>query len=147
MSESIIERHDGMQLRAGTALPAAAAAALAAGLAAWGTFGDDGHGVGEYLIVLGIIAVATAVVFGWIVPRALRREEAGTTALVLSILGVATIAVFWTGLPPVLAMGGLVLGWAGRAAHRRRVLSYAAAALGAFALVANVVGYVQDMAF
>jgi hypothetical protein len=147
MSESIIEGRAAMQPRAGLALPAATAAALAAGLAAWGTFGNGGNGVGEYLIVLGVIAVATAVVFGRIVPRALRREEAGTTALLLSILGVATIAVFWTGLPPVLAMGGLVLGWAGRESRRRRALSYAAAAVGAFALIANVVLYIQDMAF
>ncbi|MBD0338624.1 MAG: hypothetical protein ICV67_04965 [Thermoleophilia bacterium] len=146
MNESIIEGRRAAETQ-GLVLPAAVAAVLAAGLAAWGTFGEGGNGVGEYLIILAIIAVATAVVFGWLVPRALRHEEAGATALVLSILGLGTIAVFWTGLPPVLAMGGLVLGWAGRDASRRRALSIAAAAIGAFALVANVVLYIQDMAF
>jgi hypothetical protein len=146
MSESIIESRGGMQLRGRIALPAAAAAALAAGLAAWGTFGDNGHGVGEYLIVLGIIAVVTAVVFGWVVPRGLRQEAAGTSALALSVVGLLTVAIFWSGLPPVLAAGGILLGWAGRDARRGSGLCRAAVAVGVFAIAADIAIYVQDMA-
>ncbi|HEX4747705.1 MAG TPA: hypothetical protein VFU99_12575, partial [Gaiellaceae bacterium] len=81
--------------------------ALAAALAAWGTFGEAGveHSLTDYLVVLGIIGVGAAIVFGWIVPRGLRKESAGGTAVALSVLAVLSIAVFWSGLPPVLAAG------------------------------------------
>jgi hypothetical protein len=148
MSESIIESRSEMDApRSRIAAAATLAVAMAAGLAAWGTFGGSDHEAGEYLVVLAIIAVAAAVVFGWIVPRALRRESAGTTALVLSVLGLATIAIFWSGLPPVLAAGGIVLGWAGRGARTGPGLSTAAIVLGVLALAADVAVYVQDMAF
>jgi hypothetical protein len=148
MSESIIERpRERSAFRAGVALPAALAAALAAGLAAWGTYGESHPETREYLVVLAIIAVATAAVFGWIVPRGLRRDSAATTALVLSVLGLVSIAVFWSGLPAVLAMGGIVLGWAGRNARHGSRLSIAAVAVGLFAIAADIAVYVQDMAF
>jgi hypothetical protein len=144
MSESIIEGRGEMDApRSGIVLPAALAACLGAGLAAWGTFGDVDPDTGEYLAILGLIAVATAAVFGWVVPRGLRRKETGVTALVLSLLGLVTVAVFWSGVPPVLAMGGIVLGWAGRDA-RRGGMSRAAVAVGLLALAADVAIYVQD---
>ncbi len=148
MSESIVH-HPGTkeQSRAGVGIPAGLSVLLAAALAAWGTFGETHAEVGEYLIVLGFIGVAAAVVFGWVVPRALRKESAGATALVLSALGLLTIAVFWSGLPPVLATGGIVLGLAGWSATRGAGLCRAAAVLGAFAIAADVVVYIQDMAF
>jgi hypothetical protein len=127
--------------RTATAPIALAAAALAAALAAWGTFGDDEHGWGEYVLVLGIIAVAALAVFGWAVPRWAGSPAAGRTALVLSILGVLSIAAFWSGLPPVLAAGGAVLGWAAR----ERAAGKLAVALGAFALLADLAVYVVDM--
>lgn len=123
---------------------------LAAALAAWGTFGHESgaaeveggaHGVGEYLIVLAIIAVAALVVFGWAVPRWASSPAAGRTALVLSVLGVVSVAAFWSGLPPVLAGGGALLGWAARG----RATGKLGMALGAFALVADLVVYVADM--
>ena len=49
--------------------------------------GADEQGSKEFLVVCAIIAVAAAVVFGWVVPRGLQREAAGATALTLSILG------------------------------------------------------------
>ena len=100
--------------------------AFAAALAGWEAFAPHGHPAGEqkatghedsmleYLIVLGIIGVAAIVVFGLVVRRGLRKESAAWTALVLSVLGVLTVAAFWSGLPPVLAGGGILLGWARR---------------------------------
>ncbi len=130
-------------------VPAAASLsiALAAGLAAWGTFGEESADAWEYVAVLGFIAVAAALVFGWIVPRGLRKESAGGTALALAVLGVLSIAVFWSGLPPVLAGGGIALGIAGWQAGRGSVLCRAAAVVAAFAIVGDVAVYIQDMAF
>lgn len=119
---------------------------LAGALAAWGTFGEDPHSTSDYLIVLAIIGVAAAIVFGWVVPRALRKESAGGMAVVLSALGFLTIAVFWSGLPPVLATGGIVLGLAGWNASSGAWLCRTAAVVGLFVLTADVVIYIQDMA-
>ncbi len=125
-------------------------AGLAAALAAWGTFshGSTPHpeplpeaaenNSGDYLIVLGIIGVTALVVFGWIVPRALRSEAQGTTALVLSAIGLLTVAVFWSGLPPVLAGAGIFLGWTGRNAAKGGGLAWTAIAIGVAAIGFNL---------
>lgn len=119
---------------------------MAAALAAWGTFGDSPYKASDYFIVLGVIGVAAAVVFGWVVPRGLRKESAGGTAITLSVLGVLALVVFWSGLPPVLAAGGIVLGLAGWSARSGAWLCRTAVVVGLFALVADLVVYVQDMA-
>jgi len=120
--------------------------ALAAGLAAWGTFGENDGERGEYVVVLAIIGVAALVVFGWIVPRGLRRESAGATALVLAVLAVLAIGAFWSGLPPVLAAGAVALGLAGWNARSGSWLCRAAVVIGLFAIVGDLVVYIQDMA-
>ena len=124
---------------------AVAGVALAAGLAAWGTFSENDHEKGEYLVVLGIIGVAALVVFGWIVPRALRNQSGGVAGLVLGVLAVLTIAAFWSGLPPVLAAGAIVLGLAGWNARDREWLYRAAVVIALFAVVADVAIYIGDM--
>lgn len=131
------------------------ATGAAAALAAWGTFGNSSPAGGQdpggesslwdYLIVLVIIGVAALAVFGWVAPRALRKESAARTALILSVLGLLTVAVFWSGLPPVLAAAGILLGWASREAAGVRWAAWAAVGVGTFALVADVVVYVTDM--
>jgi len=125
---------------------AVAAVAVATAFAALGTFGDSGgnDGATEFLVVLAIVAIGAAVVFGFVVPRGLGREAAGASALVLSILGLLTVAVFWTGLPPILAAGGILLGWAGRNADRGRTMCRAAVAIGTLALAADVVIVLGD---
>ena len=57
----------------------------------------DEQGTREFLVVCAIIAVAAAVVFGWVVPRGLQRQAAGATALTLSILGLLAVLAFWAG--------------------------------------------------
>ncbi len=121
---------------------AIAAVALAAALAALSTFGDhsgnSSHDGREFLIVLAIVAVGAAVVFGFVVPRGLGREAVGTAAIILSVLGLLTVAVFWSGLPPVFAAVGILLGWAGRNADRGRMLCRIALAIGVLALAGDV---------
>ena len=129
---------------------AVAAVAVAVVLAAIGTYADrsesDHHATREFLIVCAIIAVSAALVFGWIVPRMLDRESAGTPALVLAVLGFLTVFVFWSGLPPILAAGGGLLGWAGRDARAGSSRCRAAIAIAALALIADVVVLVLDSA-
>jgi hypothetical protein len=127
------------------AFVAVAGVALAAGLAAWGTFSDNDHEQSEYLIVLGIIGVAALVVFGWIVPRALRKESAAVAALTLAIVAVLTVAAFWSGLPPVLAAGAIVVGLAGWDARERAWMCRTAVVIGVFAVVADIAVYLGDM--
>jgi hypothetical protein len=137
--------------RTSIAPAAAVSAVIAAALAAWGTFGHEsgavhaveegGDGVGEYLVVLAIIAVGALAVFGWAVPRSAGSPAAGRTALVLGVLGVLSIAAFWSGLPPVLATGAAVLGWTAR----DRLAGRAAIALGVLAIAADVIVYITDM--
>jgi hypothetical protein len=148
MSQSTVERPGAARRpQVGIGLAASFAVALAAGLAAWGTYGESNPETWEFLILLGVIAVAAAVVFGWIVPRGLRQDAAGASALALSVVGLVTVAIFWSGLPPILAVGGILLGWAGRDARRGSGLCRAAVAVGVLAIAADVAAYVQDMAF
>jgi len=118
---------------------AVAAVGLATAFAVLGTYGETGdHGARDLLIVLAIVAIGAAAVFGYVVPRGLGREAAGASALVLSVLGLLTVAVFWSGLPPILAAGGILLGWAGRNAERGRMMCRAAIAIGTLAIAADV---------
>lgn len=134
---------------------AAVAIAIAAALAAWGTFGaadDEGNNdFNDYWPVLVIIGVLAAIVFGWAVPSALRNPgRAAKTALVLSVLGLLSIIAFWSGAPPILAIGGILLGYLvreGRLAGgeaSRRGFGTAAIVIGVLALVADVVVYISD---
>ena len=121
------------------------AIALATVLAAVGTWvGPDEQGSREFLVICAVIAVAAAVVFGWVVPRGLQREAAGATALTLSILGLVAVLAFWSGLTPILAGGGALLGWAGRDADRGRAMSRAAIGIGAMALIGYLAIYLAD---
>ena len=121
------------------------AIALATVLAAVGTWmGPDEQGSREFLVICAVIAVAAAVVFGWVVPRGLQREAAGATALMLSILGLVAVLAFWSGLTPILAGGGALLGWAGRDADRGRAMSRAAIGIGAMALIGYLAIYLAD---
>ena len=99
-------------------------AALGAGvsvvLTAVGTFWNitgnespDYDFVSEYLPVAGIIVVATALVFGLVV-RGAEGRGAGIRALVLAILSFLSLAVFWAGLPAVLAFGAVACALAAR---------------------------------
>jgi len=118
---------------------AVAAVGLATAFAVLGTYGETGdHGGRDLLIVLAIVAIGAAAVFGYVVPRGLGLEAAGASALVLSVLGLLTVAVFWSGLPPILAAGGILLGWAGRNAERGRMMCRAAIAIGTLAIAAYV---------
>lgn len=85
----------------------------AAVLTAVGTFTDitgnepgADHQASDWFVCLGIIAVATAVVFGLVV-RTAAAGNPGRRGVILGVLSVLTVAVAWSGLPMVLAAGAL----------------------------------------
>ena len=90
---------------------AAAAAGTAVVLTAIGTFWSplsdyevSGGWDATYLIVIGVIAVLAAAVFGLVV-RTATPANADRRGLVLGVLGLVSIVGFWTGAPAVLAGG------------------------------------------
>ena len=125
-------------------LTAVVAIAVSALLAAWGTFGGDGNSTGDYIFVLVIIGVLAAIVYGFVVPRAARGIwPMARTGLVLSILGLLTVIVFWSGAPPIFAFAGLLLGYFARE-REPSGLATAAILVGVMALVADVAIYIAD---
>jgi len=126
--------------RTSTFRVALGAVATAALLAAWGTFGQETHATREYLVVLALVGVAAVAVFGWAVPRALRSATIGRTAVVLGVLGVVTVLVFWSGLPPIFASGAAVLGWSQRDGRRGKI----AIGLSVLALLGYLAVYIAD---
>jgi hypothetical protein len=128
-----------------TAATAAVAVAAAAALGAWGSFGDGGD-FGDYWPVLLVIGVIAVIVFGLVVPRAVRGAwPAARTGLILSVLGLLTVAVFWSGAPPIFAFAGVLLGYLARQRGETGVAT-AAIVVGVLALVADVVIYILDQA-
>jgi hypothetical protein len=124
---------------------AAIAIVMAAVLAAWGSFSGNGD-FGDYWPVLIIIGVVAAIVFGLVVPRGLSGAwSPAITGLVLSVLGLLTVAVFWSGAPPIFAFGGILLGYVARARAASGIAT-AAIGIGVLALVADLVIYIGDQA-
>ena len=125
-------------------LTAALAIAVAAILGAWGTFGGDGNSTGDYIFVLVIIGVLAAIVYGFVVPRAARGIwPMARTGLILSILGLLTVIVFWSGAPPIFAFAGILLGYFARE-REPSGLATGAILLGVMALIADVAIYIAD---
>ena len=123
--------------------PAALLAAIPAGIAMLA----GGQGVGDYLVVLALIGVVTLGVFAWAVPSALRLDYSGptTVAVALSGLGLLTVFLFWTGLPPLLAAGGIVVGRTQLEVSEDRFLALVAVRTGAAAIVLYVLVLVADL--
>jgi hypothetical protein len=93
----------------------------------------DDIGIGLFLVYAGIALVTMVVVFAIVLPWALRREGPGGVAMALAIVGTLLAGGFWTGVPPGLAAGGALLGWAGIHATKGRRLSQAAFVIGVVA--------------
>lgn len=121
------------------AWPALAAAGFGASvvLTVMGTFFDLAHNdsgetdsVVEYVPTVGLIAVGTALVFGLVVRKA-SLANAATRALALSIASVLSLAVFWAGLPAVLAAGAVACAMVDRRSGRFSRRSYLALTISA----------------
>lgn len=62
---------------------------------------NDAGEVGAWAFCVALSALAAAVAFG-VVVRGAARGNAGRRSLVTSLVGVVTLAAFWTGIPTVL---------------------------------------------
>ena len=85
-------------------------AAMAAVLVARNT--NDGPAWRVSLVLAAAIAVATWLVFGVAIPRATRRQNPKTSArwtAVMAVVTVLSVAVFWTALTPIFALGAFTL--------------------------------------
>src|SRR6266567_2720199 len=95
----------------GTMQVALGAIALSAPLLAIGAWGDDAetNPIRRFVVTLAIAAVVAIPVFAWAVPRA-SRLSSGTTALVLAVLALLSLAVYWVGPTLVVAVGAIAAG-------------------------------------
>lgn len=107
--------------------------------------GHDESNTTEFLVTCALGVLTAGLVFGWLVPRGLRRPNSAATALTMSAIGaLLVVPVFWSGVPLVLGVGGALLGWAGRDAARGTGKSQAAVILGVLTVVAVLAIYVLD---
>ncbi|WP_448616221.1 hypothetical protein [Modestobacter sp. URMC 112] len=115
-----------------------------AGAPGWGIDFSGGGGWGALSLLVAFVAVG-ALLVGLATSRArgVEPERTARRSLVLSVLGVVTIVVFWTGLPSVLAGGavGLALD------SRRRLGGLPAAGAVALGLAVLVVLFAVYLAF
>ncbi len=104
-------------------------------------------GLRELVPILALIVLVTLAVFAWGVPAALGLDAPGPTqvAMALSGLGVLTLLLFWTGLPALLATGGIVLGRTQLDVPEDRRLALAAIRTGAASIVLYILLSVADL--
>ena len=138
MSQSV-----SISTRSTTALPALAAGALAVGLLALryaiSPPGEDA--LREFVVVCALIGITVAIVFGRFVVRT-AAERSPRTAMTLSLIGLLLAGVYWTGVSPVLAVAGIVLGT--RSAEVRPGLARGAVVVGVLAIAANLAMILLD---
>jgi hypothetical protein len=114
-------------------------------LAVWGDGSPDATpGFTDFLVVAAFTLVAAVAVFGFVVPRSMRRSSAAAVALTLGILAVVSTPVFWLGIGVVLGVGAVLLGLENSNAEHGAAIARAGAALGAAGAVLHVVVYVMD---
>ena len=94
---------------------------------------------------MSLIAVVTAGVWGYVVPRALRKESAGGTALGLAVsAALIVVPAFWSGLPLVLGVAALLVGNTGRKASTGAGKCIAALGLAAVTVLFYLSIYVSE---
>jgi hypothetical protein len=127
------------------ALAGAAAAVVAAGIAIYGAYGDPHAKANQesavpFLVIVDV--VVAALLFGLLVPRALRSGSA-RWGLITSIVSVVALAAFWSGAPIALGAAGALIGAQGRQRARENGTPAgghtAALVLGVVAILATVV--------
>ena len=99
----------------------------------------------EWATVLVLEVLVTLGVYGVVIPKALEHRRAGGVALILAVLAAAlTVPAFWSGLPLILGVAGVLLGYAALRAARGAGLGIAAIVVGALAVIGYLTIYVVD---
>ena len=139
-TSSAIARHDHQLVRS-LVVPTGVVTALVSSVFTY----LGAHDPGEYISMLALGLVSAAVVYGWVVPRALRRDAAAKTAMTMSVIAaLLTLPAFWTGLPLVLGAAGALVGYAGRGAAKGSGPSIAALLIGVLAVLGYLTIYIVD---
>ena len=106
------------------------------------------HDWTEIAIAVAAITVTTGLVFGLVVPRALRRHCAPGWSVGLGVLAVlTTMPAFSSGVPLILGVGAAVLGNSSRTAERRSGMAITGLVLGVIAVLGYLAIYVGDGVF
>jgi len=129
--------------------PAAIATVLGTlAFVAVGTFADGTEGANaepmEFVVIGAFVVALAALMFLLVVPRALRSGRTANLGLGLAIGSLPFVLVFWSGIAPVLAVSGMLLGSAARRTGDGPGKGAAAVGLGALALLGYVAIYVSD---
>jgi hypothetical protein len=103
------------------------------------------HEAREAMVNAATLVVVAAGVFGFVVPRALRKESAGGTALTLGIVAaLLVVPAYWSGLPCVFGVAAVLVGNTGRTARAGAGTSIVGLVLGALATLACLASYLSD---
>jgi hypothetical protein len=109
----------------------------------WTFYGADDWT--EIAIALATITVAAGLVFGLVVPRALRRGSAPGWSVGLGVVAVlATMPAFWSGVPLILGVAAAVLGNSSRTNERRSGMAITGLVLGVIAVLGYLAIYIGD---
>jgi hypothetical protein len=115
-----------------------------------GVFSEDAIHWANWLLGFAFMAVSAAIVFGVFVRRAERKPaKAWRAGVLFALLGLLTLAAYWSGLPPIFAFAGMYLGVVAYVQGGTLVAKRAglvSLAVGALALVLDVVLYSGDIA-
>lgn len=134
----------------GLAFAIGAAIAVSGLLNTAGVFTEDAIHWANWLLGFAFIGISAVIVFGWFVRRAIAKpDRAWRAGLVFGLLGLLTVVAFWSGLPPVFAVAGIYLGTVSLrngTTSTARLVGGGIVALGAIALVLDVVLYASDIA-
>lgn len=103
------------------------------------------HDWREAVSMVALIAVVSGVLYGWAVPRSLRRGGSGSAGLAYAVVAaLLVLPAFWTGLPFVLGVAAVIEGNAGRTARSGAGVSIAAVVLGALTSLFYLSIYVME---
>lgn len=93
----------------------------------------------NWLVVVAIMAVSAAIVFGLVV-RTMPSGGGRVRTAVLTVLAVLSLAVFWTGLPIIFAGGAVCCALTNPRSVGSRIVLVVAALVGALAVLAALAG-------